>query len=61
MPHRFLGIDLSDGVKPRHLLVYFLVALISSGYAGAMSVLQPGLLQVMGIDFATQGQVTGKL
>ena len=61
MPHRFWGIDLSDGVKPRHLLVYFLVALISSGYAGAMSVLQPGLLQVMGIDFATQGQVTGKL
>ena len=61
MPHKFLGIDLSDGVKPRHLLAYFLVALISSGYAGAMSVLQPGLLQVMGVDFANQGQVTGKL
>ena len=61
MPHKFLGIDLSDGVKPRHLLAYFLVALISSGYAGAMSALQPSLLQVMGIDFETQGRVSGQL
>ena len=61
MPHRFLGIDLSEGVKPRHVLAYLMIALISSGYAGAMSVLQPGLLQVMGIDFAKQGQITGQL
>lgn len=61
MQGKFLGIDLSDGVKPRHLLAYFLVALISSGYAGAMAVLQPGVLQIMGIDFASQGQITGRL
>lgn len=61
MTNRFLGIDLTQGVKPRHLLAYFLVALISSGYAGAMSVLQPGLLQVMDIPLAEQGRLTGQL
>ena len=61
MPMKFPGIDLSDGVKPRHLLAYFLVALVSSGYAGAMAVLQPGLLQVMEIDFTEQGRITGEL
>ena len=61
MAIRFLGVDLSEGVGPRHLLAYLLVALISSGYAGAMSVLQPGLLQVMGIAFEEQGRVTGQL
>lgn len=58
---RLLGISLSDGVKPRHLLAYLLVALISSGYAGAMAVLQPGLLQVLNIPLDQQGSVTGLL
>jgi len=61
MQYNFLGIDLTDGVKPRHVLAYFSLVLISSGYAGAMATLQPGLLQVMGVDMAVQGQVTGKL
>lgn len=58
---KVLGISLSEGVKPRHLLAYLLVALISSGYAGAMAVLQPGLLQVLNIPFDQQGSVTGLL
>lgn len=58
---RFLGLDLSEGVKARHLLAYFLLAFISSAYAGAMSVLQPGLLFVMEIDPEQQGMVTGLL
>ena len=55
---RFLGIDLSEGVKRRHLLAYFFAAFISSSYAGALAMLQPGLLQVMGIDRAAQQLVT---
>lgn len=58
---RYLGVDLSEGVRPRHLVAYLLVALISSSYAGAMSALQPGLLQVMGVALETQGRVTGQL
>lgn len=61
MPKRFLGIELSEGIGRRHLSAYLLVALISSGYAGALSVLQPGLLNVIGIDPAQQGQLTGWL
>ena len=58
---RFWGIDLSDGVRPRHLVAFMILVLMSSGYAGAMSALQPGLLQVMGIDPREQAQITGYL
>ena len=49
MNQRFLAIELSNGVSKKHLLVYLVVALISSGYAGALSQLQAGLFQVMAI------------
>ena len=58
---RFLGIDLSEGIKRRHLLAYFAAAFISSSYAGALALLQPGLLQVMGIERAQQATLTGNL
>ncbi len=58
---RFLGIDLSEGVRRRHLLAYFCAAFISSSYAGALAMLQPGLLQVMSIDRAQQATLTGYL
>lgn len=61
LPTRFLGITLSDGIKRRHLVAYLLAALISSGYAGALAVLQPGLLAVMKIPIADQGSLTGLL
>ena len=59
-PH-FLGIELSPGITRSHVLAYLYAAFISSGYAGALAVLQPGLLQVMGIPFAEQGNLTGNL
>ena len=55
---RFLGIDLTEGVRRRHLLAYFLAAFISSSYAGALAMLQPGLLQVMDIDPGRQATLT---
>ncbi len=58
---RVLGIDLSEGVKRRHLLAYFVAAFISSSYAGALAMLQPGLLQVMEIPPQQQGIITGNL
>ncbi len=58
---RFLGIDLTEGVRRRHLLAYFAAAFISSSYAGALAMLQPGLLQVMGVDPAAQAMLTGNL
>jgi MFS family permease len=58
---RFLGIDLTEGVRRRHLLAYFFAAFISSSYAGALAMLQPGLLQVMKIDPAKQATLTGNL
>jgi MFS family permease len=58
---RFLGIDLTEGVRRRHLLAYFAAAFISSSYAGALAMLQPGLLQVMDIDRAQQAILTGNL
>ncbi|WP_371189379.1 MFS transporter [Thalassotalea maritima] len=60
-PITFLGIDFVSGIKRHHVIAYFIAVLISSGYAGALSILQPGLLQVMGIDFKTQATVTGLL
>ncbi len=59
--NRFLGIDLSEGVKRSHLLAYFVAAFVSSSYAGALAMLQPGLLQVMAIDHAEQATLTGYL
>lgn len=59
--NRFLGIDLSEGVKRRHLLAYFFAAFVSSSYAGALAMLQPGLLQVMAIPHAQQAMLTGNL
>ena len=56
-----LGIHLVDGVRPVHLWTYLLVAVISSAYAGALAVLQPGLLHVMGIDPGEQATLTGNL
>ncbi len=56
-----LGIDLVDGVRPRHLWCYLLVATISSAYAGALAVLQPGLLHAMGIPYGQQATLTGNL
>lgn len=61
MTGQVLGVALSEGVKPRHLLAYLVVAFVSSAYAGAMAVLQPGLLQVIGIAGKDQGMVTGLL
>jgi MFS family permease len=58
---RWLGIDLTEGVQRRHLLAYFCAAFISSSYAGAMAMLQPGLLQAMAIDRADQAALTGYL
>ncbi|MCB1688986.1 MAG: MFS transporter [Halioglobus sp.] len=59
--NRFLGIDLSDGVKRHHLIAYFIAAFVSSSYAGALAMLQPGLLQVMEIPPAEQAMLTGYL
>lgn len=60
-PRRALGIQLVPGVRPVHLWSYLLVAVISSAYAGALSVLQPGLLHVMGIAPGDQATLTGLL
>ncbi len=58
---RFLSIDLSEGIKRKHLLAYLVAAFISSSYAGALAILQPGLLHVMGIERAAQATLTGNL
>jgi MFS family permease len=58
---RFLGINMADGVKPRHMVAYLVVAFFSSGYAGALAVMQPGVLQLMGISYGEQATVTGML
>ncbi len=60
-PDRTLGIQLVPGVRPVHLWAYLLVAVISSAYAGALSVLQPGLLHAMGIPQGEQATLTGSL
>ena len=58
---RLLGIELSQGIQRRHLIAYFCAAFISSSYAGALAMLQPGLLQVMAIEPAQQAELTGYL
>ena len=57
----FLGIDLSQGIKRRHLIAYFVAAFISSSYAGTLAMLQPGLLHVMGFEPGKQAILTGNL
>lgn len=56
-----LGIRLSEGIRKSHMRAYLAVAFISSSYAGALAVLQPGLLQVMGIEKDQQAMLTGGL
>lgn len=56
-----LGIHLVPGVRPLHLWCYLLVAIISSAYAGALAILQPGLLHAMGIPAGEQATLTGNL
>ena len=58
---RILGIELSPGIRPTNLWAYFFAVLISSAYAGSLATLQPGVLQVMGIPFEQQGNLTGSL
>ncbi|CAA0081280.1 Uncharacterised protein [Zhongshania aliphaticivorans] len=58
---RALGIELSEGIRPRHLTAYLIAAFISSGYAGALAVLQPGLLATLGYATADQAHITGLL
>lgn len=59
-PH-WLGIQLASGVSRGNFATYLFAVFISSGYAGALSVLQPGLLHVMGIAADTQAMLTGYL
>ena len=61
MSRNVLGIELSRGITAGNLWVYLFAVFISSAYAGALAVLQPGLLQVIGIPFEEQGQLTGNL
>ncbi|TKB46052.1 MFS transporter [Thalassotalea mangrovi] len=61
MTTHVLGISLVEGVKRHNLFAYLFAVLISSGYAGAMSILQPGLLQVIGIPYQQQAELTGLL
>lgn len=58
---RYLGIELNAGINRWHMSAYLLAALISSGYAGALAILQPGLLQVIDIPIADQATLTGLL
>jgi len=58
---RLLGIELSPQITATHLWAYFYAVIIASAYAGSLAVLQPGVLQVMGIPFEEQGNLTGNL
>ncbi len=60
-PKTFLGVALSDGVRPLNLTAYMYIALVSSGYAGLLAMLEPGLLQVLKVPFEEQGLITGNL
>ena len=56
-----LGIARSPGITATHLWAYLYAVFVSSAYAGALAVLQPGVLQTMGIPFEEQGNLTGNL
>jgi len=58
---RFLSIELSTGIARWNFAAYLYAVLISSAFAGALAMLQPGLLHVMGVPFEEQGRVTGYL
>ena len=60
-PNTWFGAQLAPGISRRNFATYLFAVFISSGYAGALSVLQPGLLHVMGIAQETQAMVTGYL
>ena len=51
----------AEGIKTRHYLSYLIAVLISSGYAGSIAVMQPGLLFLMGIPEESHGTLTGLL
>ena len=57
----FLGIRLAPNIKARHMLSYLLIALITSGYAGGLAILQPGVLELLGVAHQGQGAVTAGL
>ncbi|WP_226660858.1 MFS transporter [Microbulbifer aggregans] len=57
----WLGAQLATGISRGNFTTYLFAVFISSGYAGALSVLQPGLLHVMGIAEETQAMLTGYL
>lgn len=58
---QWLGVTLAAPIRRRHFSTYLFAVFISSGYAGALAVLQPGLLHVMGIAQETQALLTGYL
>ena len=49
MSKRYLGIALTEGVRPINFNAYLFIALVSSGFAGLLGVLEPGLWQLMEI------------
>ncbi|AQQ67903.1 MFS transporter [Microbulbifer agarilyticus] len=57
----WLGAQLAAGISRGNFATYLFAVFISSGYAGALAVLQPGLLHVMGFAQDTQAMVTGYL
>ncbi|MFV8784240.1 MFS transporter [Microbulbifer sp. SA54] len=61
VPTTWLGAQLAPGISRGNFTTYLFAVFISSGYAGALSVLQPGLLHVMGIAQETQAMLTGYL
>ncbi len=61
MRRRILGIELSPSITGVHLWAYFYAVLVASAYAGSLAALQPGVLQIMGIPFEQQGNLTGNL
>ena len=57
----WLNVRLAPGIGRGNFATYLFAVFISSGYAGALAVLQPGLLHVMGIAQDTQAMLTGYL
>jgi len=54
-------LNFAPGIRRRHFAAYLVAVLISSGYAGSIAVMQPGLLHLMGIPAEEQGSLTGML
>lgn len=51
----------APGIRTRHFVTYLIAVLLSSGYAGAIAVMQPALLSLIGVPPEEQGNVTGML